>query len=166
MKIFLDSSVLVAYLIKSDLHYRDAHSLIDFIHEKYQSNNFFVLNEMVILETVSRLVYNGVMVKNAIKMIECFVKKHKIYIILRDTNEFLQTIYDYYEKFSRKKIKKLKSKDFLIICDAIKTKSILVTCDVDFLKYTTKNFKDVYFISSKSKKYKDQYLKLLSRLFN
>lgn len=165
MKIFLDSSVIIAFLKEDDSHYADIHSLMNFVHEKYFSNKIFVTNEIVILESISKLALSGLRIKNSIEKIEKFIKKYKIYIISRDTNEFIESIFEYYKEFSRKKFKKLQSNDFLIISDAIKNKALLITCDIDFFKYKARNFKDVYFISSRSKKQKDQYLKLLSKFF-
>jgi len=169
-KIFLDTTVIIAYLNKKDSHHRDVKALIDFVKEKYiaddQSKKFFITNEITILETISKLVHQRKTVKESIKKLKEFIIDCNLSIISRGSKKFVEVIYGLYSEFSRRKFKKLQCNDFLIIADSIKSGSLLVTCDEHFIELTSKNFPDVYYLSSKSKKVKDQYIKLLKRFFN
>jgi len=169
-KIFLDSSVIIAYLIKNDSHHNDAYSLIEFINDKYikQYNlkSVFITNEIVVLETISKLVHKKQPFKKAKKLIDGFLKKYDIGVIRRKEASFLETIYGLYYSFSRQKARKLQCNDFVVVADSINTGALLATCDNDFLKISSKSYRHIYFISSKSKKHKDQFQRLLRTFFN
>lgn len=166
-QIFLDSSVVIAYLTPGDAHHGDVVSLVDFIKNKYIDQyalvNVFVINDVVVLEAISKLIHQGHPYSRAKKMIDKFVKSYDLLVIDRKDEIFLDTIYKYYSNFSGNKIRKLQGNDFIIAADADKINALIATCDGDFIKL---NLPNVYFISSKSKRYKDQFNKLLNKFFD
>ena len=86
-KIFLDSSALLACLIENDTHHKDVSSLLEFINEKYISqyglSGVFIVNEIVILETISKLIHKKYTYKSSKRRIELLLDKYKILIFLK-----------------------------------------------------------------------------------
>ena len=168
-KIFLDSSVIIAYILSSDVHHKDVYSLLIFIKEKYISQynlrDVFLTNEIIVLEAISKLVHKGYTVSKAMERVQGFLKKYQICVLNRGRLGFLKNVYKSYQKFKRKKFCKLQCNDFLIVVDAINSKALLATCDEDFKRSLPKSFKDIYYISSRSRRYRDQFNELTDRFF-
>lgn len=166
-QIFLDSSALLAAIIRGDSHHNDVISLLEFILNKYIKpfglKGIFIINDLVYIESLSKLIHKGDSDSKAKKKLDEFLKKYRVKILKRN-GDILEEAVMLYKNNARYKFKNLQCNDFIILADSIRIKSFLVTCDEHFLKLKPGKYKDIYYASSKSKKYKDQYIELLESI--
>lgn len=161
--VLLDSSFVLALLNKRDPNYKVVKGIFGFV-EPY--NCRFHIPLYVFSEVVSKIIQRERRVSCSLKIIEDFLKElHGV--LLTGANPTLQEILDRYKILaSRKKLRFLQSNDFIIATEGILSKSIILTCDVGMYEKVKRNYGDIYFIATDSKKYKNDIPKFTKKLLD
>lgn len=159
--VLLDSSFVLALLNVRDPNYKAVKGIFGFV-EPY--NCRFHIPLYVFSEVVSKIIQREKRVSCALKIIENF-RKELHGILLTGASPSLEEILDRYKILaSRKKLRFLQSNDFIIATEGILSKSIILTCDVGMYEKVKRNYEDIYFVATDSRKYKNDIPKLTKKL--
>ena len=142
LKIFPDSSWLIAILDENDSHHRAAKSSLGAL---LPYEPIFYIAPMVYMEILSRSIRkHGIPVKKCIERIKKFMSK----IQYRNKTVFdIKEIGEKYKIFSRIKIKKLTPIDFYIVSEGMLLDANILTCDIKMYRTVKKYYNRIYFMS-------------------
>lgn len=158
--VLLESSFILALLDPRDSNYKVVKSIFGFLEPH---NCRFHIPVYVFAEVVSKIIHKNRTVLNALKTIEKFIKDlHGVPFV--GSNPSIEEIVKRYKGLARKKIRFLQSNDFFIATEGILSKSLILTCDFGMYEKVKKNYPDIYFIATNSKKYKDDVPRFTRRL--
>jgi len=158
--VLLESSFILALLNPRDSNYKAVKSVFGFLEPH---NCRFHIPVYVFAEVVSKIIHKDRTVSNALKTIEKFIDDlHGVPFV--GSNPSLEEIVKRYKDLARKKIRFLQSNDFFIATEGILSKSLILTCDFEMYEKVKKNYQDIYFVATDSRKYKDDIPRFTRRL--
>jgi hypothetical protein len=158
--VLLDSSFILALLDPRDSNYTAVKSVFGFLEPH---NCRFHIPAYVFAEVVSKIIHKDGTVSNAMKTIEKFTSNlHGVPFV--GSNPSLEEIIKRYKDLARKQIRFLQSNDFFIATEGMLSRSLILTCDLGMYEKVKKNYKDIYFVATNSRKYKDDIPKFTRRL--
>ena len=158
--VLLDSSFVLALLDPRDPNYKTVSSVYGFLEPH---NCRFHIPIYVFAEVVARIISKSGTVSNALSTIEKFINElHGVPFV--GSNPSIEEIVERYKGLARKQIRFLRSNDFFIATEGILSKSLILTCDAGMYEKVKVNYKDIYFVATDSKKYKDDVPKFTRRL--
>lgn len=158
--VLLESSFIIALLDPRDSNYMAVKSVFGFLEPH---NCRFHIPVYVFAEVVSKIIHKNRTVSNALKTIEKFINGlHGVPFV--GSNPSLEEIVKRYKGLARKQIRFLQSNDFFIATEGILSKSLILTCDLGMYEKVKKNYQDIYFVATNSRKYKDDIPKFTRRL--
>jgi predicted nucleic acid-binding protein len=161
LKIFPDSSWLIAILDERDSHHKAAESSLGAL---LPYNPVFYVAPIVYMETMSKLIRKlRIPVRNCYDKIEKFFSNYQC----RDKNILeKKEIVQKYKHFSRIKIKELTPIDFYIVSEGMLLNAKILTCDIKMYRTARKYYKDIYFLSDIVKNIKSDLGRLISDVQN
>lgn len=158
--VLLESSFILALLDPRDLNYKAVKSVFGFLEPH---NCRFHIPVYVFAEVVSKIIHKTRTVSNALKTFEKFIDElHGVPFI--GSNPSLEEIIKRYKGLARKQIRFLQSNDFFIATEGILSKSLILTCDLGMYEKVKRNYQDIYFVATNSKKYKDDVPRFTRKL--
>ena len=160
--VLLDSSFILTLLTPREQNYKAVRSVFGFLEPH---NCRFYIPVYVFAEVVSRIIHKEGTVSNALKVIEKFINElHGVPFM--GTNPSLDEIVKRYKGLARKQIRFLRSNDFFIATEGILSNSLILTCDAGMYEKVKKNYQDIFFVATNSKKYKDDIPKFTQRFLS
>jgi len=166
--IFLDSSIIVASIDKDDKHNLEIRSLLNALkpYNEKQSLDIFIPH-IVKAESLSRVMQKlDCSGKVALKLFDKFTNEFDLCLMggPRIDQKFVDKIYS--ELSTKYSIRHLSANDLIIIFMAMELGAIVITCDVKMKSYGSKFYrKKIYFVSSHSKKLKNEAPLLLTEFY-
>lgn len=158
--VLLESSFILALLDPRDPNYKAVKSVFGFLEPH---NCRFHIPVYVFAEVISKIIHKTRTVSNALKTFEKFINGlHGVPFV--GSNPSLEEIIKRYKGLARKQIRFLQSNDFFIATEGILSKSLILTCDVGMYEKVKKNYQDIYFVATGSKKYKDDIPRFTRKL--
>lgn len=158
--VLLESSFILALLDPRDSNYKAVKSVFGFLEPH---NCRFHIPVYVFAEVVSKIIHKTRTVSNALKTFEKFIDElHGVPFI--GSNPSLEEIIKRYKGLARKQIRFLQSNDFFIATEGILSKSLILTCDLGMYEKVKKNYQDIYFVATNSRKYKDDIPRFTRKL--
>lgn len=158
--VLLESSFILALLDPRDSNYKAVKSVFGFLEPH---NCRFHIPVYVFAEVVSKIIHKTRTVSNALKTFEKFIDElHGVPFI--GSNPSLEEIIKRYKGLARKQIRFLQSNDFFIATEGILSKSLILTCDLGMYEKVKRNYQDIYFVATNSKKYKDDIPRFTRKL--
>lgn len=158
--VLLESSFILALLDPRDSNYKAVKSVFGFLEPH---NCRFHIPVYVFAEVVSKIIHKNRTVSNALKTIEKFIGGlHGVPFV--GSNPSLEEIVKRYRGLARKQIRFLQSNDFFIATEGILSKSLILTCDLGMYEKVKRNYSDIYFVATNSRKYKDDIPRFTKRL--
>ncbi len=158
--VLLESSFILALLDPRDSNYKAVKSVFGFLEPH---NCRFHIPVYVFAEVVSRIIHKTRTVSNALKTFEKFIDDlHGVPFV--GSNPSLEEIIKRYKNLARKQIRFLQSNDFFIATEGILSKSLILTCDLGMYEKVKKNYQDIYFVATDSRKYKDDIPRFTRKL--
>lgn len=146
IKIFPDSSWLIASLSLKDSHHTHVEQSLGFLRP---INPTFYVSTIVIMETINGLMKSGMTVVNSITKVRKFIDS--LHCRTQKPLE-LERILKKYKVFAKaRKIKKLTAMDFYIVTEGMLIGAKILTADKNMYRQTKKSYKDIYLISDKVK---------------
>lgn len=158
--VLFDSSFVLALLDPRDPNFKSVKSIFGFL-EPFGCRYYIPV--YVFVEVVSRTIQKEGTVAKALKKIEDFIKGLNGTPSL-GSNPNLEEIITRYKNLARKKVRFLKSSDFIIATEGISLKALILTCDAEMYEKVIKNYNDIYFVASNAKKYQNDVGKLTEKL--
>ena len=159
IKIFPDSSWLIASLSLKDSHHTHVEQSLGFLRPL---NPTFYVSTIVVMETVTGLIKSGMTVANSIAKIRKFIED--LHCRTQRPLE-LDWILKKYKVFAKaRKIKKLTTMDFYIVTEGMLIGAKILTADKDMYRHTKKSYKDIYLISDKVKGMKSDLPRLTENI--
>jgi len=147
IRIFPDSSILISYLNKNDVHHQHACSCFGMLIPHHPT---FYFSTVVVMETMSGLIRNGFTTKKSYDLVIKFITKLEDYRSERPIG--LISVLKKYQAFAKtKKIKTLTTIDFYIVTEAMSIGAKILTTDKKMYKITQKSYKEIYLITDKVK---------------
>ena len=160
LKIFPDSSWLISLIHKNDSHHTHVKSSFGFLSPQ---KPIFFISTIVLMETISGLIKNGMTVKKAVDKVTEFVSKLDNYRAQKPIE--LDTVVKKYKIFAKtRKIKQLTTMDFYIVTEGMLIGAKILTSDVRMYKTTKPSYKDIYLISDKVKGMKSDLPRLTENI--
>ena len=158
--VLLESSFVLALLDPRDPNYTSVKSIFGFL-EPY--NCRFHIPVYVFSEAFSKILQREKKVSCALRVLEKFQSElHGV--LFTGTNPTLEQIMSHYRALARKKIRFLQSNDFYIAAEGITSNSYILTCDLEMYEKVKRNYPDIYYVASHSKKYKDDISRFTKRI--
>jgi len=160
--VLLDSSFILTLLTPREQNYKAVKSVFGFLEPH---NCRFYIPVYVFAEVVSRIIHKEGTVSNALKIIEKFINElHGVPFM--GTNPSLEEIIKRYKGLARNQIRFLQSNDFFIATEGILSNALILTCDAEMYNKVKRNYQDIFFVATNSKKYKDDIPKFTQRFLN
>jgi len=160
--VLLDSSFILTLLAPREQNYKAVKSVFGFLEPH---NCRFYIPVYVFAEVVSRIIHKEGTVSNALKIIEKFISElHGVPFM--GTNPSLEEIIKRYKGLARNQIRFLQSNDFFIATEGILSNALILTCDAGMYDKVKRNYQDIFFVATNSKKYKDDIPKFTQRFLN
>ncbi|MFA4872094.1 MAG: hypothetical protein WC610_03530 [Patescibacteria group bacterium] len=160
--VLLDSSFVLALLDVRDSNYDAAKSLFGYLKPH---NCRFHIPLYVFSEVMSKIIQRDKKVSCALKVVENFLKE--LPGILFTANPSIEDILERYKILAaRKKLRFLQSNDFIIATEGILSKSIILTCDLGMYEKVKRNYEDIYFVATHSKKYQDDVPRVIRKIIS
>ncbi|HEY4474996.1 hypothetical protein A2766_03955 [Candidatus Kaiserbacteria bacterium RIFCSPHIGHO2_01_FULL_58_22] len=158
--VLLESSFILALLDPRDSNYKAVKSVFGFLEPH---NCRFHIPVYVFAEVVSKIIHKTRTVSNALKTFEKFIDElHGVPFV--GSNPSLEEIIKRYKGLARKQIRFLQSNDFFIATEGILSKSLILTCDLGMYEKVKRNYQDIYFVATDSRKYKDDIPRFTRKL--
>jgi predicted nucleic acid-binding protein len=158
--VLLDSSFILALLDPRDPNHKGVRSVFGFMDPH---NCRFYIPIYVFAEVISRIIQKGGKVSDALSTFENFLAELHGTAFM-GTTPSVEEIVARYQDLARKQIRFLRSNDFFIATEGILSKSLVLTCDFGMYERVKKNYKDIYYVASSSKKYKNDIPEFTERL--
>ena len=158
--ILLDSSFLVALFDNRDPNHAAVEGVFGFMKPH---NCKFHIPLYVVSEVFSKIVHKDKKVSTAMKSIKEFIKKTSDSVIIGSTIS-MEDLFGRYQNLARNKVRLLQSNDFIIATEGMLLKCTILTCDYEMYQKVKPCYKQIYYVAAKSKKYKDDIPKFISKL--
>jgi predicted nucleic acid-binding protein len=162
IKIFPDSSWLIALLNPKDSHHQHVRSCCGMLTPLKPK---FYFSTLVIMETMSGLIKGGFRVRKAHETIGQFISK--LDSAMFETPIKRDEVLDTYLHFSRaRKITKLTTVDFYIATSAMLVRAKLLTADKRMYKVAKASYPETYLITDKVRGLRSDLPKLTDHVVN
>lgn len=161
-RVLLESSFLVACLDPTDSNYKCTKAVFKFMGPYYCR---FHIPLYVYAEVLSKLIQKGETVAESLRVMDNFLKKVPGIVII-GSGPNIKEIKERYKQLARKKIRLLKSVDFYIATEGMLSGSLILTCDYEMYVKTRKYYRDIFYIATHSRKYKNGVPKFTKRFLD
>ncbi|MCX5709056.1 MAG: PIN domain-containing protein [Candidatus Omnitrophica bacterium] len=158
--VLLESSFVLALLDPRDPNHKAVKSIFGFLEPH---NCRFHIPVYVFSEVFSKILQKEKKVSCALKALDKF-RSELHGVLFTGINPTLEEILSRYRVLARKKIRFLQSNDFYIAAEGILSNSYILTCDLGMYEKVKRNYPDIYYVATHSKKYKDDIPRFTKRI--